>query len=167
MTPLTPNTNPVSQEPSSEGKTWDKKKSETDKSTVNELLRMSHTGYGAPVSSWNGTRAQLDKEVNNERREERKRALSDNSDQGRVKHQKINSHGAYKSNPGYNPIQVILVLFGRLCLQRVCFQEFHNAKNWGQNNGSHYRAFFNGNMRRRNYLHKNNYHKNNHHRFRH
>lgn len=68
---------------------------------------MSYSGYGAPVSSWNGTRSQLEKEVNNERREDRKRALTDNSEQSRPKHQKLNSHGSYKSNPGYNPIQVI------------------------------------------------------------
>lgn len=105
----------VAEEPSSEGKICDRKKVENNRNTVNELLRMSHSGYGTPVSSWNGTRAQLDKEVNNERREERKRALSDNSDQGRTKHAKIvNSNGSYKSNPGYNPIQVgflIILLF--------------------------------------------------------
>lgn len=91
------------------GKSWERKKSENS-TTVGELMRMSHSGYGAPVSTWNGTRAQLDKEVNNERREERKRALCDNSEpQGRgPKHPKLNnSHGSYKSNPGYNPIQVI------------------------------------------------------------
>lgn len=99
--------NNVADEPSSEGKSWDKKKMQGDRSTVNELLRMSHSGYGAPVSSWNGTRAQLDKEVSNERRENnRKRPLSDTPDQGRNKHQKMNVNGSYKSNPGYNPIQV-------------------------------------------------------------
>lgn len=108
VTPYTPsnNNNNASQELSAEGRSWERKKSETDRGTVNELLRLSHSGYGAPVSTWNGTRAQLDKEVNNERREERKRPLSDNSDQGRAKHPKLNSHGSYKSNPGYNPIQV-------------------------------------------------------------
>lgn len=99
--------NNIADEPSSEGKSWNKKKVQGDRSTVNELLRMSHSGYGAPVSSWNGTRAQLDKEVNNERRENnRKRPPSDLSDQGRNKHQKMNTNGSYKSNPGYNPIQV-------------------------------------------------------------
>lgn len=77
-----------------------------DKITVNELLKMSHNGYSAPVSSWNGTRAALDKEIANEKREDRKRSLSDNSDQGRVKHLKTNSNENFKSNPGYNPIQV-------------------------------------------------------------
>lgn len=98
------------QEPSSEGRSWERKKSEN---TVGELMRMSHSGYGAPVSTWNGTRAQLDKEVNNERREERKRTLTDSSSeqqqqQSRAKHPKLNN---YKSNPGYNPIQVIVVVY--------------------------------------------------------
>lgn len=166
MTPFIPNNNGSQESSSTEGKSWDKKKSDSDRSTVNELLRMSHTGYGAPVSTWNGTRAQLDKEVNNERREERKRALSDNSDQGRVKHQKLNSHGSYKSNPGYNPIQVIQILSYVLFVLNFCFQEFHNAKNWGQSNGSHYRQFFNGGNRHRRNFHHKNYHKNNF-RFRH
>lgn len=101
------------QQPPEEGKScWERKKSESSAAAaaVGELLRLSHTGYGAPVPSWNGTRAQLDKEVNNERREERKRALSDSGEQqGRAKLPKLNnSHPVvYKSNPGYNPIQVI------------------------------------------------------------
>ncbi|KAJ8968419.1 hypothetical protein NQ317_002174 [Molorchus minor] len=130
-------------EPSSEGKSWKKKKEQAQQchqNTVNELFKMSHGGYSAPVSSWNGSRSQLDKEVLNERREERKRSLADNCDQGRVKHQKIVSN--YKSNPGYNPIQ-----------------EYHNAKNWSHNNGmGHYKLFYNGNRHRRNFNH--NYHKN-------
>lgn len=67
---------------------------------------MSHNGYSAPVSTWNSTRSQLVKEVNNERREERKRNLIDPADQGRIKQQKMNSNIHYKSNPDYNPIQV-------------------------------------------------------------
>lgn len=94
------------------GRSWEKKKTPTPQTTssgqnntVNELFKMSHGGYSAPVSTWNGTRSQLDKEVNNERREERKRTLApDSSDQGRAKHIKTSS--SFKSNPGYNPIQV-------------------------------------------------------------
>lgn len=69
---------------------------------------MSHAGYSAPVSSWNGSRAVLDKEINEERREERKRAMCDISDRGRVKHLKSNSSSSnsYNSNPGYNRLQV-------------------------------------------------------------
>lgn len=95
----------TSTEPTSQGKNWTEKKQD---GTVSELFKMSHSGYSAPVSSWNGTRSQLDKEVSSERREERKRAFSDNSDQGKVKHQKLNNN-AYKSNPGYNPVQVSII----------------------------------------------------------
>lgn len=77
-------------------------------STTSELLRMSHSGYSAPVNSWNGNRAQLDREINNEKREDRKRALSSDSiDAGRVKHVRTNNGNSHnKTNPGYNPVQV-------------------------------------------------------------
>ncbi|KAJ8924649.1 hypothetical protein NQ315_000800 [Exocentrus adspersus] len=97
----------VNHEPSSTGKSWDRQTlqvQQNNNNPVSELFKMSHSGYSAPVSSWNGTRSQLDKEVNNERREDRKRPIVDSTDQGRIKHQKMNSN--YKSNPGYNPIQV-------------------------------------------------------------
>lgn len=97
----------INQEPSSEGGSWEKKKpsqSPSIQNAVSDLFKMSHSGYSTPVSSWNGSRSQLDKEINNERREDRKRALVDSSDQGKAKHPKLNSN--YKSNPGYNPIQV-------------------------------------------------------------
>lgn len=105
--------------------------------TINELFKMSHSGYSAPVASWNGTKAQLTKEISNERREERKRSFSDSLDQGKVKHQKTNNNSPFKSNPGYNPVQ-----------------EFHNAKNWGQN----YKSFYSGNRHRRNF-HRKSFHK--------
>ncbi|RZC32168.1 ubiquitin carboxyl-terminal hydrolase 36, partial [Asbolus verrucosus] len=90
----------TSTEPTSQSKNWTEKKQD---GTVNELFKMSHSGYSAPVSSWNGTRAQLDKQISAERREDRKRSFMDSSDQGKVKHQKMNN--SYKSNPGYNPVQ--------------------------------------------------------------
>uniref|UniRef100_A0A6P7FG43 Ubiquitin carboxyl-terminal hydrolase 36 n=1 Tax=Diabrotica virgifera virgifera TaxID=50390 RepID=A0A6P7FG43_DIAVI len=115
------------------------------KGVVTELFRMSHSGYSAPVSSWNGSRSQLDKEVQNERREDRKRGLPDSSDQGRTKHIKLGS--TFKSNPGYNPVQ-----------------EYHNVKNWNNHNnggggGGNYKSFYNGNRHRRMFHHKN-FHKN-------
>ncbi|KAF5278099.1 hypothetical protein FQR65_LT03615 [Abscondita terminalis] len=90
-------------EPSSEGSTWESKSN-----PVNELFQMSHNGYGHPVSTWNGTRSLLDKEVNNERREERKRNLSDNSEPCRTnKHPKLlGSNMGHNGN--YNPVQVRL-----------------------------------------------------------
>lgn len=61
-------------------------------------------------------RSQLDKEVQQEKREDRKRGLADSSmDQGRAKHQKVSStFDKGKSNPGYNPVQV-----GR-CFSNIC-----------------------------------------------
>lgn len=83
---------------------WEEKKNDH---VVNELFKMSTSGYTAPVSTWNGTRSQLDKEVQQERREERKRTLADSSeDQGRAKHSKVTSTFKGKSNSGYNPVQV-------------------------------------------------------------
>ncbi|XP_074028304.1 ubiquitin specific peptidase 36 isoform X2 [Leptinotarsa decemlineata] len=146
----------VGQELTSDARSWDgaaknepagtaQQQQQNGKSAVvNDLFKMSHGGYSAPVSSWNGTRSQLDKEVHTERREERKRALADSSDQGRTKHQKTGSAG-YKSNPGYNPVQ-----------------EYHNAKNWGHNNNGsgNYKSFYNGNGRHRRLFHHKGYHKN-------
>lgn len=88
---------------------WEDKK---NSHVVNELFKMSTSGYTAPVSTWNGTRSQLDKEVQQERREERKRHLADSSeDQGRsAKHPKVTSTFKGKSNPGYNPVQVRLAV---------------------------------------------------------
>nr|CAI5854430.1 unnamed protein product [Callosobruchus analis] len=85
--------------------------------TVSELFKMSHSGYSAPVTSWNGTRSQLDREIHEERREERKRSLADSShDQNlKAKHQKTNNYNNhYKSNPGYNPIQRTTIQLKRL-----------------------------------------------------
>nr|XP_023023575.1 ubiquitin carboxyl-terminal hydrolase 36 [Leptinotarsa decemlineata] len=146
----------VGQELTSDARSWDgaaknepagtaQQQQQNGKSAVvNDLFKMSHGGYSAPVSSWNGTRSQLDKEVHTERREERKRALADSSDQGRTKHQKTGGAG-YKSNPGYNPVQ-----------------EYHNAKNWGHNNNGsgNYKSFYNGNGRHRRLFHHKGYHKN-------
>ncbi|XP_050300652.1 ubiquitin carboxyl-terminal hydrolase 36 isoform X2 [Anthonomus grandis grandis] len=94
---------------------WDKKKIDSG-NVVNELFKMSTSGYSAPVSTWNGTRSQLDKEVNEEKRMERKRSLADSSvDQGRTKHPKVNSnYNKSKSNPGYNPVQVGIPQYEKL-----------------------------------------------------
>ncbi|KAF5301703.1 hypothetical protein FQA39_LY10634 [Lamprigera yunnana] len=124
--------------------------SENKSNPVNELFQMSHNGYGHPVSTWNGTRSLLDKEVNNERREERKRNLPLTLEPSRTKHPKLSSNVNHNGN--YNPVQ-----------------DYHNSKNWASTNGSQrYRGLYNVPKRRRNehrsYHHKN-YYKN--HRFRH
>ncbi|KAG8041228.1 hypothetical protein G9C98_002216 [Cotesia typhae] len=101
--------------------------------TVSHLYKMSHRGYGSSsVTTWNGSRTQMDREVDNERREERKRhfnADDEEMDRGRTK--KVKSHREYesRSNPGYNP-----------------FQEYHNGKSWNRSNGSgNYRRYYNNN----------------------
>lgn len=72
------------------------------------------------VTNWNGDRAHLEREVNNERREERKRHFDpddEEMDRGRTK--KIKCHREYesRSNPGFNP-----------------FQEYSNDKSWNRSN---------------------------------
>ncbi|XP_063995854.1 ubiquitin carboxyl-terminal hydrolase 36 [Diachasmimorpha longicaudata] len=95
--------------------------------TVSHLLKMSHRGYGSPsVTNWNGNRSHLEREVDTERREERKRHHDpddEEMDRGRTK--KLKSHREYegRSNPGYNP-----------------FQEYQNGKTWNRpSNGSYHR----------------------------
>ncbi|XP_066992129.2 ubiquitin carboxyl-terminal hydrolase 36 [Anabrus simplex] len=68
---------------------WDNK----DRGEVaSHLARHSHQGYGPSVNSWTGGRAHVDREVENERREDRKRAFNkqydDELDMGRVKKMK-------------------------------------------------------------------------------
>lgn len=99
--------------PSLEGQAgWNRQQREA----VTELMHMSHEGYSAPVSTWNGTRAALDREINNERREDRKRAMVDNPDKGKVKQAKHSNNsyigsGNNKSNPGYNAFQVNIIYY--------------------------------------------------------
>ncbi|XP_050575626.1 ubiquitin carboxyl-terminal hydrolase 36 [Bombus affinis] len=97
--------------------------------TVSHLLKMSHRGYGSSsVTNWNGNRTHLDREVDNDRREERKRhfnADDEEIDRGRVK--KVKDHRTYdeRSNSGYNP-----------------FQEYQNGKTWNRSLGGYYRRHY-------------------------
>ncbi|XP_016904376.2 ubiquitin carboxyl-terminal hydrolase 36 [Apis cerana] len=97
--------------------------------TVSHLLKMSHRGYGSSsVINWNGNRTHLDREVDNDRREERKRhfnADDEEIDRGRVK--KVKDHRTYeeRSNAGYNP-----------------FQEYQNGKTWNRSLGGYYRRHY-------------------------
>ncbi|XP_076272453.1 ubiquitin specific peptidase 36 isoform X1 [Rhynchophorus ferrugineus] len=131
---------------------WHEKKKNMEISSgsvVSELLKMSSTGYSVPVNTWQTVKSQLEKEVSEEKRAERKRSFADSTDQGRVKHSKVSStYTNGKSNPGYNPVQ-----------------EYHNMKNWSNSNGSsagnlHHKPFYNGNRHKRNFHHKNGFHKN-------
>ncbi|XP_071870273.1 ubiquitin specific peptidase 36 [Bombus fervidus] len=97
--------------------------------TVSHLLKMSHRGYGSSsVANWNGNRTHLDREVDNDRREERKRhfnADDEEIDRGRVK--KVKDHRTYeeRNNSGYNP-----------------FQEYQNGKTWNRSLGGYYRRHY-------------------------
>lgn len=80
------------------------------------------------VTNWNGNRTHLDREVDNDRREERKRhfnADDEEIDRGRVK--KVKDHRTYeeRSNSGYNP-----------------FQEYQNGKTWNRSLGGYYRRHY-------------------------
>ncbi|XP_055533735.1 ubiquitin carboxyl-terminal hydrolase 36 isoform X2 [Wyeomyia smithii] len=61
---------------------------------VDQLQKFSHRGYGAPVRSWNGQQTNMERELMNERREDRKRQVEDDRetemDRGRVK--KVKTH---------------------------------------------------------------------------
>ncbi|CAG9793919.1 unnamed protein product [Diatraea saccharalis] len=84
------------------------------------MLSLSHRGYGAPVSSWNGSHSVLSRQVFEEKREERKRALEavDDMDRGRNKKvKKFHHYNRFNNNRnGYNP-----------------FQEKQNKPHWGGN----------------------------------
>ncbi|XP_015189525.1 PREDICTED: ubiquitin carboxyl-terminal hydrolase 36-like [Polistes dominula] len=126
--------------------------------TVSSLLKMSHRGYGGSslVTNWRGNRCHLDREVDNERREERKRHMNpddEEADRGRVK--KVKEHrmcGDRLGGTGYN-----------------VFQEFQNGKTWsrsvsGYNRESYYDTSNNPRPRRNsNYKHPRNRHYSNSH----
>ncbi|GLH14470.1 Ubiquitin carboxyl-terminal hydrolase 36, partial [Gryllus bimaculatus] len=63
------------------------------------LMKQSHQGYGPSVSSWNGGRSHIDREVENDRHDERKRSHSkydEELDMGRVK--KIKHNNEFTNN---------------------------------------------------------------------
>ncbi|KAL2727692.1 ubiquitin carboxyl-terminal hydrolase 36 isoform X1 [Vespula maculifrons] len=114
--------------------------------TVSNLLKMSHRGYGSSlVTNWRGNRCHLEREVDNDRREERKRHINaddEEADRGRVK--KVKEHRMFgdRISTGYN-----------------LFQEYQNGKTWnrsisGYHRESYYNASNNTRLRRNsNYRH--------------
>ena len=76
---------------------------------VTELQKLSHSGYGAPVTSWNGSQTNMEKELLRDRHDDKKRQLEDDEeleiDRGRVKKVKTHqeSNGREKNLP--NPFQ--------------------------------------------------------------
>lgn len=79
-----------------------------------------------PVPSWNGGKARIDRDVDNERRQERKRPFDndeDELDRGRTKKIKM-YHKDYRNDSKYNQ-----------------FQEHHNNNiKWRQFSNNHYRT---------------------------
>ncbi|XP_061392793.1 ubiquitin carboxyl-terminal hydrolase 36 [Musca vetustissima] len=86
--------------------------------TVSELLKQSHRGYGAPVLTWNGQQSEIEREIITDAREQRQRDWEDDEenemDRGRQKKVKApKDPHANAPTPGYNP-----------------FQEQENQKRW-------------------------------------
>lgn len=86
--------------------------------TVNQLTKLSHQGYGVPgVVSWLGDKPAIEKEISNEKREERKRYIEDERenemDRGRVKKVKL-SHDKHENRSNSNG-------------SHNRFQEYHNG----------------------------------------
>lgn len=114
--------------------------------TVSQLLKMGHRGYGANIQSWNGGKSIIQKEVLEDKREERKRIkedeLENEMDRGRIK--KIKLHGLTGAdNPGFNQ-----------------FQEIQNQQL--QNNSKWHNDKFNGRIFRQNKHHHHHHHHNRH-----
>ncbi|KAH8246213.1 hypothetical protein KR038_005211 [Drosophila bunnanda] len=115
-------------------------------STINELLKQSHRGYGSSVLSWNGKPAELEKELLVDAREQRQRDQEDDeeNEMDRGRQRKVKSGGSTKGNgsgsnssnstPGYNP-----------------FQEYEGQKRWHKNGGGGggggFPRFYNQNFR--------------------
>ncbi|XP_020798036.1 ubiquitin carboxyl-terminal hydrolase 36 isoform X1 [Drosophila serrata] len=113
-------------------------------STINELLKQSHRGYGSSVLSWNGKPAELEKELLVDAREQRQRDQDDDeeNEMDRGRQRKVKTGGSAKgsgsnssnSTPGYNP-----------------FQEYEGQKRWHKNGGGggggSFPRFYNQNFR--------------------
>ncbi|XP_037937425.1 ubiquitin carboxyl-terminal hydrolase 36 isoform X2 [Teleopsis dalmanni] len=103
-----------------------------DNSSISELLSQSHRGYGAPVLTWSGEKALIEKEVNHELRDQRQRDWNEDedNDMDRGRQKKIKSKKTVNGNcktDGYNP-----------------FQEHENHRRWK----SHTHRFHRGHFRR-------------------
>ncbi|XP_003425328.1 ubiquitin carboxyl-terminal hydrolase 36 isoform X1 [Nasonia vitripennis] len=95
--------------------------------TISHLQKSTQWAYGnTSVPSWNGGKARIDREVDNERRQERKRPFDndeDELDRGRTKKVKMH-HKDYRNDTKYNQ-----------------FQEHHNNNiKWRQLSNTRYRT---------------------------
>ncbi|XP_055841632.1 ubiquitin carboxyl-terminal hydrolase 36 [Episyrphus balteatus] len=115
---------------------------------VNELMKQSHRGYGAPVLSWNGNKTELEKEITEEARLQRKREWEedDENEMDRGRQKKVKAPKPQVGVPGYNPFQ-----------EHQSQQNFHqrrwklinNASNHRYQNTSSNGNFRNGNNNRK------------------
>lgn len=76
---------------------------------VGYFRKYSHCGYGGPASSWDGQQSNMEREVANEKREERKRQLEDDRetemDRGRMKKMKPYFNQRDSNGPQQNAFQ--------------------------------------------------------------
>lgn len=120
---------------------------------VNHLQEYSHRGYGAPVRSWNGQQTNMDRELSNERREERKRQYEDDCDtemdRGRTK--KVKTHFYHQQQrqqqQNQNPFQMHQTMNGGNAANNNINRKWNNNNQFGgkyfQNRGGNY--YQNGN----------------------
>ncbi|XP_050098522.1 ubiquitin carboxyl-terminal hydrolase 36 isoform X2 [Anopheles aquasalis] len=124
---------------------------DTGPGAVQFLLKYSHRGYGAPVKSWGGQQTEMDRELANERREERKRQLADDRetemDRGRTK--KVKNLGGAGTNGSHQHQQ-----------HGNQFQHFQNYQNGGGSGGGGVKWNGNRNGNQQQYgNHHHNYHR--------
>lgn len=122
--------------------------------TIQQLTKLNHSGYGtSEVVSWNNTPTNMNREVEKDHQEERKRQLDDGDevemDSGRTKKMKYTSRfqGPQSSN----------VHQGKLPNP---FQEQQNGQN--QNGGSFRSTYYNDRMSNKNFSNQNSFSQNRH-----
>ncbi|XP_001662174.2 ubiquitin carboxyl-terminal hydrolase 36 isoform X1 [Aedes aegypti] len=110
---------------------------------VNQLYQFSHRGYGAPVRSWNGQQTNMDRELSNERREDRKRQYEDDCDtemdRGRTKKVKTHFyHQQQRQQQQHNPFQMHQMNGGNGGGNNNNFNRKWNNNNGNQFGGKYY-----------------------------
>lgn len=145
------------------------------KDVVHELEKFSHRGYGAPVNSWKGHQTHMDRELVNDRQEERKRQFEDDrdteQDRGRVKKMKYGHHNDHRGMNANNPFHERQNSLNRSQTHQQNFQQrgsnnynghrfFHSRPN--NNNGYNFNSFNNrkNNQKYSSYNNHRHYHQN-------
>lgn len=116
--------------------------------TVKELLRMSHSGFSDQVRTWDGGKSHLTKQVEDDKRLQRKRTaddlLDEELDKGKIKKIKSVKEENRESSPsrnGYNPFQV----FQDSVHNNKDQKQHHQKPDHFKNNQSHNRYGYQGN----------------------